>query len=97
MRLLNQDGIRVIAGLSLPDQGVYLNAGNVREAAARFETFEIWTAANGLKWSAVGLDIEPNFSDFAAMRNQKLRLAAKLLRRSFDAEESAAGARPTQH
>ena len=86
VRLLNQDGIRVIAGLSLPDQGVYLNAGNVREAAARFETFEIWTAANGLKWSAVGLDIEPNFSDFAAMRNQKLRLAAKLLRRSFDAE-----------
>src|SRR5579863_3577971 len=86
VRELNQDGIRVIAGLSLPDQGVYLNAGNVREAAARFETFETWTAANGLKWSAVGLDIEPNFSDFAAMRDQKFRLAATLLRRSFDAQ-----------
>ncbi|MFZ3199544.1 MAG: hypothetical protein WA175_00190 [Candidatus Acidiferrales bacterium] len=86
VRQLNQAGIPVIAGLMLPGQGVYLNAGNAPEAAARFAKFESWTTAYGLKWSAVGLDIEPNLKDFADIRNHRLRLAARLLRRSFDAQ-----------
>lgn len=68
------------------DQGYYLNAGNASEAGARFIAFEKWTADNRLRWAAVGLDIEPNFSfsGFAEMRAHKLCFAATLLRRSFD-------------
>ena len=87
VRRLNQAGIPVVAWMVLPwQQGVYMNARNEPEAAARFAAFESWTAANDLKWAAVGLDIEPNLRDFAAIRNHKLRLAATLLWRSFDAQ-----------
>jgi hypothetical protein len=44
-------------------QGFYLNAFNADEAAARVRTFERWTSENGLKWAAVGLDIEPDFTE----------------------------------
>jgi hypothetical protein len=85
VRRLNEAGIPTIAWLVLPmDQGYYLNAENAAEAGARFIAFEKWTADNRLRWAAVGLDIEPNFSDFAEMRAHKLRFAATLLRRSFD-------------
>jgi hypothetical protein len=87
---LSQAGIPMIAWIVLPkDQGYYLNAGNAAEAGARFTDFEKWTADYGLRWDAVGLDIEPNFSDFAEMREHKLRFAATLLRRSFDTRRVA--------
>ena len=85
VRRLNEAGIPVTAWLALPkDQGYYLNAGNEPQAAARFAEFQQWTAANGLRWAAIGLDIEPNIQEFAAMRNHKLRLLATLAGRYFE-------------
>ena len=56
VRQLNRAGIPVTAGLTLPaEQGYYLNASNGREAEARFEDFEKWSTANGLRWAAIGL------------------------------------------
>jgi hypothetical protein len=86
VRRLNDAGIPVAAWLALPgEQGYYLNAGNEPQAAAHFAEFESWTAINGLRWTEVGLDIEPNIQEFAALRQgSKWRLIATLARRYFD-------------
>jgi hypothetical protein len=83
---LNDAGVPVTAWMALPkEQGYYLNAGNEPQAAARFADFQRWTADNRLRWAAIGLDIEPNIQEFAAMRNHKLKLVGTLLTRYFEA------------
>jgi hypothetical protein len=86
VRQLNRDGVPVTAGLTLPaEQGYYLNASNGRQVEARFEDFEKWTTANGLRWAAIGLDIEPNIQDFATLRQgNKWHLFLTLLGRYVD-------------
>ena len=83
---LNQAGIPVPAWPALPgEQGYHLNAGNAREAAARFGEFHNWSTTFGLRWAAVGRDIEPNIQDFAAVRpGSKWRLVVTLVGRDFD-------------
>ncbi|HEX4005870.1 MAG TPA: hypothetical protein VHX60_06825 [Acidobacteriaceae bacterium] len=83
VRQLGARGIPVVAWIVLSaDDGYYLNAANVAQAAARLADFEQWTRANGLRWAAVGLDIEPNFGELARLSRQPWRLAAVLARRS---------------
>ncbi len=85
VRSLNQQQIPVIAWLMLPkDQGIYFNAGNAPEAAARISDFEKWTGGNGLRWAAVGLDIEPDFAELAALKTHRWHLIGTLLRQSVD-------------
>jgi len=85
VRRLNQAGIRVIAWIMLPkEEGYYLNADNSPAAMARIAAFEKWTAENRLKWAAVGLDIEPNFAELAALKTHRWHLIITLIRRSLD-------------
>lgn len=85
VRQLNTAGIPVTAGLALPgDQGYYMNAGNAPQAAARFAAFQKWTSTYGLRWVAVGLDIEPSLQDFAAVQTGKWHLAWTLIKRYFE-------------
>jgi hypothetical protein len=85
VRFLNQQQIPVIAGVTLQTKdGPYFNADNVAEAPAQIAAFEKWTRDNGLRWDAVGLDIEPNFSELAALRKHRWRLITTLVRNSFD-------------
>jgi hypothetical protein len=82
---LNEAGIPVVAGLVLlGDQGYYLNSGNAPQAAARFAAFQQWTAHYGLRWSAVGLDIEPDIRLFDDLQHHRLRLASLLLIHYFE-------------
>ena len=81
---LNEAGIPAIAWLLLPgEQGYYANVDNAPQMAARFAMFDKWTREHGLRWEAVGLDIEPNFGEFKA---PKWRIFWTMLRRSFDGE-----------
>ena len=81
VRQLNAAGIPVTAWLALPaDQGYYLNASNSPQAEARFSDFQKWTAGSGLRWSGIGLDIEPNVQEFSSAG----RAAAAALKRLFD-------------
>jgi hypothetical protein len=82
---LNQAGIPLVAGIVLPDGGdFYLNADDAPKATARVAAFEQWTSDNHLQWSAVGLDIEPNFTELASLKTHRWRLLTTLVRRSFD-------------
>jgi hypothetical protein len=81
VRQLNSAGIPVAAWLALPgEQGYYLNASNAAQAEARFTEFQKWTVDAGLRWSGVGLDIEPNLQEFTSIS----RAAMAALKRLFD-------------
>jgi hypothetical protein len=81
VRQLNSAGIPVTAWLALPGgQGYYLNASNAAQAEARFTEFQKWTADSGLRWSGIGLDIEPNIQEFSSVG----RAASAALKRVFD-------------
>lgn len=86
VRSLNAAGIPVTAWLALPaSQGYYLNSSNTASAAARFADFEKWSANSNLRWSGIGLDIEPGIQEFtAALQGSFLRTAGPILRHLFD-------------
>jgi hypothetical protein len=85
VRFLNQQQIPVIAGVTVQTKdGPYFNADDVAEAPAQIAAFEKWTRENGLRWDAVGLDIEPNFGELAALKNHRWRLITTLLRNSLN-------------
>ncbi len=85
VRELNEVGIPLTAWLVMSrEQGHYINAGNPVEAGERFDEFEKWTRENGLRWGAVGLDIEPNFDQLKAVSQHKGRFLWLLTKRFFD-------------
>jgi hypothetical protein len=85
VRFLNHQQIPVIAGVTLQTKdGPYFNADDVAEAPAQIASFEKWTQDNGLRWDAVGLDIEPNFRELAALNKNRWLLFTTLLRNSLD-------------
>jgi hypothetical protein len=68
------------------EEGFYLNADNAPKATARVAAFEKWSSDNGLKWAEVGLDIEPNFAELAALKTHRWRLITIFLRRSVNGD-----------
>jgi hypothetical protein len=88
VRRLNAAGVPLVAWLLLPkEQGYWFNADNATAAVARWDDFLAWTAAEGLRWDGVGLDIEPHIADVEAVMQRRWGdLAPVLARRAFDAE-----------
>jgi len=81
LRRLNDAGIPLTAWLLLPEeQGYWLNINNASEAAARYDAFCEWTATHGLRWEAVGLDIEFDMREVRALIADRRRIAPTLLR-----------------
>jgi hypothetical protein len=82
---LNDAGIPVVAGLSVPgDKGPYVNDGDVAETQAAFANFERWTLEYHLRWQAVGLDIEPDIGALARLKRHPLQMAGLVAERWFD-------------
>jgi len=87
VRRLIDAGIPMTAWIVLPKaHGYYVNVGNAAQTAARFSEFDMWTTDNGLRWEAVGLDIEPMLQEFAALTGDIPRLTSMIIRRAFDWE-----------
>ena len=85
VRKLNEANIPLTAWMVLSrEQGHYLNGFNAPEAEERFTQFEKWTRENGLKWGAVGLDIEPNFQQLQEVHKHKGAFIWLLTKRFFD-------------
>ena len=84
-RTLNQQGVPVVGWILLSkEQGYYLTADNVSQAAARVADFEKWTHDYDLRWAAVGLDLEPNFAELTRLRQHPWRLITTFLGRSVN-------------
>jgi hypothetical protein len=87
VRRLSDAGIPMTAWIVLPkEQGYYVNVGNTAETAARFAEFDAWTSAHGLRWEAVGIDIEPTLHEFGALTGDMRRLLSMVIGRAFDWE-----------
>jgi hypothetical protein len=87
VRMLNQQQIPVIAGLMLQTKdGPYFDADDATDAPAQFAAFEKWTQQNGLRWVAVGLDIEPNYGELAALRTHPWRFLTTVIPNGFDSK-----------
>ena len=82
-RRLNQAGIPLTAWLLLPkEQGYWFNLDNAEQAAQRYATFKAWSEEHGLRWQAVGLDIEPDINQLQALAASRLRGLRQFLRRA---------------
>jgi len=82
---LSAAGIPVIAWQLLPtEQGYWYNLSNPHHAAARYAAFQAWTREHGLRWAAVGIDIEPDIREVARWFASPLRLAPKIVGRLLD-------------
>lgn len=85
VRRLNAAGIPMTAWIALPkDQGYYVNASTAPQTIARFEEFDKWTKENGLRWEAVGLDIEPTLNEYSALMSHKGQLIWMAIKRSLN-------------
>jgi hypothetical protein len=85
VRALNEAEISVTAWLLLPrEQGYWFNMNNASEAAACYQEFRAWTKKNNLKWSAVGLDIEPDIQEMTKIITKTKGNLLPLTRRALD-------------
>ena len=82
VRRLNEAGVPVVAWLLLPKaEGYWFNQGNVVQATARYGHFQEWSAAHGLRWDGVGLDIEPDIHELQRALRSRWHLVPALLPR----------------
>jgi hypothetical protein len=97
VRALNQAGIPVTAWLLLPkDQGYWFNLDNAPQAAQRYDQFKAWSARNGLQWSRIGMDIEPDLRAIQLIFTDRLAGIRRLVGQAFARERLASGRRAYQ-
>ncbi|MFA5611876.1 MAG: hypothetical protein WDA04_03340 [Anaerolineaceae bacterium] len=82
VRKLNRLGIPLKAWLLLSkEEGYWFNMENHAEALQRYADFTVWSDENGLKWSGVGLDIEPDINQMTDAYFLRTRALKKALQR----------------
>jgi len=92
VRALNAAGIPVTAWLLLPrEEGYWFNLDNAPQAMARYAAFREWTAAFGLRWASVGLDVETDIRDMDALLTRGWRALPRLARRALQCERLRRG------
>lgn len=94
VRRLHEAGVPTVAWLLLPEEeGYWFNAQNVAQAVTRYRAFRSWTAAEGLVWDGVGLDIEPRLDELRALVSCPWRAVLRLVGRAFRGGAELARAR----
>jgi hypothetical protein len=84
---LNEAAIPLVAWLLLPrEQGYWFNSDNAPQALERYAAFRAWTRQGGLRWTGVGLDIEPDIRRMQRARWGDRTLLLDLGRRALDGQ-----------
>ncbi len=84
VRLLNKNNIPVIAWQLLSmEQGYWYNMTNADQAVSGYEEFLKWSNKHNLSWSGLGIDIEPDISEFQHLLSHKLRIIPAIFKRLF--------------
>lgn len=84
VRQLNTKGIPVIAWQLLSmEQGYWYNMTNADQAVDGYEEFLEWTHNHNLHWEGLGVDIEPDISEFKHLLANKLKIIPLLFKRIF--------------
>lgn len=85
VRKLNKLGIPVRAWLLLPkEKGYWFNLKNSDDALKMYAEFKRWSRENGLEWSGIGLDIEPDINEMSESLKRPFQSFAKALARLKD-------------
>ena len=84
---LNESGVPTIAWLLLPqEQGYWFGAGNAAQAVSRYANFRRWSQEHHLRWSGIGLDIEPDIREMQNLKTNPWALLPRLAGRALDME-----------
>ena len=82
VRRLNAAGIPLVAWQLLPEeQGYWYSLDSASFAAEHFRLFSDWSSREGLKWDAIGIDIEPHIDEFRELLTYNLRTLFSLFKR----------------
>ncbi|TAL64570.1 MAG: hypothetical protein EPN88_10780 [Bacteroidetes bacterium] len=82
---LNKAGVPLVAWLLLPEEeGYWFNMHNGNKAEKRYADFKKWTAENLLKWTGIGIDLEPDIEDGKLAFSHPWKLAWKVYKRLYD-------------
>jgi hypothetical protein len=85
VRRLNRANVPVNAWLLLPEEeGYWFNIKNADKATERYEQLKAWAHQNGLKWTGLGMDIEPDYREMEDLMQGRKRLIFPILRRFLD-------------
>ncbi len=86
VRLLNFHEIQVVAWLQLPErEGGWFHLQNYPQAVERYRSLHTWARDHGLRFHAIGIDIEPPASELDRMQRWGMR---DLVRRVWLAHEN---------
>ncbi len=89
---LNEAGIPVTAWLLLPkNQGYWFNLDNHSASSTRYLEFRRWTKQHGLKWKAIGIDIEPDLRQLEQLPRHLLKARAKLAANALNYQRQRVG------
>ena len=82
VRQLNEAGIPLIAWQLLPEeQGYWFSLDSARFASEHFRRFSQWSSQEGLRWDAIGIDIEPHIDEFRELLTYNVRTIFSLFKR----------------
>lgn len=80
VRLLNEHQVPVVAWLLLPpDEGLWFNLQNYPQAIERYRAFAAWAQAAGVRFQAIGIDVEPPSAELERLRRWGVRNLARRL------------------
>lgn len=80
VRLLNSNEVPVVAWLVLqPDEGLWLNLRNYPQAIERYRALAGWARSAGVRFFAIGLDVEPPTGELERTRPWGARNVARRL------------------
>lgn len=92
IRMLTNKGIPVVAWLLLPEEeGYWFHAGNGDQAIARYQEVKRWADSHGLQLKGIGLDLELDFNDVIAAKENPWSLLKTLPPRLYDQSEVEEG------
>lgn len=84
VRQLNKHNIPVIAWQLLPiEEGYWYNMLNADKAVAGYGLFREWSDKHNLRWAGLGVDIEPDISEFQHLLTNKRQFISVLFKRMF--------------
>lgn len=87
LKKLNEANVPVVAWLLLPEEkGYWFHSGNGEEAIARYKEIKQWADQQGIRFKAIGLDLELDMNDLKLFKTSPWALIRKLPARLYDAE-----------
>jgi len=92
IRTLTNEGIPVVAWLLLPEEeGYWFHAGNGDQAIARYQEVKRWADSHFIQLAGIGMDLELDYNDVIAAKENPWSLLTSLPPRLYDRSEVEEG------